>query len=231
MGVRPSLDTDGAREVDALDAGIADLGVGALDIAGVEKTDVFNGGLGVATLGTLRLRLIMLVSSFLKVSRSLYATLWGDMNVKLWPLSSPTNPNFNLICAAPSLLQNNAVKRVIESALKLARTFGDLQLTSCFRVRNPHGRSLFSISEPLQMRFGELQLARSFLIRRLGRTHCGRHAMKLMWRSAPVHRAIVVQIQVTSPPLWHYHLNSFNLLLLQRLAIRYRSMPISCFWI
>jgi hypothetical protein len=75
MGVRPSLDTDGAREVDALDAGIADLGVGALDIAGVEETDVFNGGLGVVTLGTLRLRLIMSVSSFLKVSRSLYATL------------------------------------------------------------------------------------------------------------------------------------------------------------
>jgi hypothetical protein len=36
MGVRPSLDTDGAREVDALDGGTADLGVGALDITGVE---------------------------------------------------------------------------------------------------------------------------------------------------------------------------------------------------
>jgi len=75
MGVRPSLDTDGAREVDALDGGIADLGVGALDIPGMEETDVFNEGLGVVTFGTLRLRLMMLVSSFLKVSRSKYATL------------------------------------------------------------------------------------------------------------------------------------------------------------
>jgi hypothetical protein len=84
MGVRPSLDTDGAREVDALDAGTADLGVGALDIAGVpEEIYVFNGGLGVVTFGTLRLRLMMFVSSFLKVSRSLYATLCGDVNVKL----------------------------------------------------------------------------------------------------------------------------------------------------
>jgi hypothetical protein len=75
MGVRPSLDTDGAREVEALDGGTTDLGVGALDIAGAEEIDVFNGGLGVVTFGTLRLRLMMLVSSFLKVSRSLYATL------------------------------------------------------------------------------------------------------------------------------------------------------------
>jgi hypothetical protein len=75
MGVRPSLDTDGAREVEALDGGTTDLGVGALDIAGTEEIDVFNGGLGVVTFGTLRLRLMMLVSSFLKVSRSLYATL------------------------------------------------------------------------------------------------------------------------------------------------------------
>ena len=59
-----------------------------------------------------RLLLIMVVNSFLKVSRSTLATACGDVKVKLWPASSATRPNFILTCAAPSLLQNKAVEPI-----------------------------------------------------------------------------------------------------------------------
>lgn len=79
IGARPSLDTEGAREVEARDGGTADLGVGALEIAGVVAVDIANDALG----ARLRLRLIIVVSSFLNVSRSVYAVLGGEVNVKL----------------------------------------------------------------------------------------------------------------------------------------------------
>ena len=77
--MRPSLETDGARDVEGRDGGTADLGVGALEIGGVVGVETANSGLG----ATLRLRLIIVVSSFLNVSRSMYAMLCGDVNVKL----------------------------------------------------------------------------------------------------------------------------------------------------
>ena len=129
---RPSLDTEAARDVDGRAAAAAvdgsARGVGAFEGGGgsgnSEENAVIGGFAAAAAAATaavaaaeegsavvpLRLRLMMLVSSFLNFSRSVYATGCGDVKVKLWPVSSSTRPSFSLTCAAPSLLQNRAIK-------------------------------------------------------------------------------------------------------------------------
>lgn len=107
--LRDSLTTDCALEVDGLEIGKASRGVAALatgkGVAGVP------GGFGPGVGAALRLRLIMFVSSTLNFSRSTIATACGDVKVKLWPASSPTNPIFSRTCAEPSLLQNSAFEK------------------------------------------------------------------------------------------------------------------------
>ena len=116
-----SLATDGAREVDARDGGTDNFGAGALavrlavgaattaaaGVAGAMLTFAVTGGRGAAS-DTLRLRLMMVVRSFLNFSRSAYATGWGERKVKLCPASSPLRPSLRRTCAAPSLLQKSA---------------------------------------------------------------------------------------------------------------------------
>lgn len=110
IGDLPSLTTDAALEMEALDGaavagvsgfegarGRAGFGVGAPDTVGV-------------VLDPLRFRLMMFVSSDLNLSLSERATGWGsDVKVKLWPASSLTRPSLRRTCAAPSLLQKRAV--------------------------------------------------------------------------------------------------------------------------
>jgi hypothetical protein len=115
-----SLATDGARDVDDRDGGTESFGVGALAErlavgAGTTTAVVAGATLGLAVTGgretvsdTLRLRLMMVVRSFLNFSRSAYATGWGERKVKLCPASSPLRPSLRRTCAAPSLLQKSA---------------------------------------------------------------------------------------------------------------------------
>ena len=119
-----SLATDGAREVDARDGGMDNFGVGvgalaarlavavgaattAAAVAGATLTFAVTGGRDTLS-DTLRLRLIIVVRSFLNFSRSAYATGWGERKVKLCPASSPLRPSLRRTCAAPSLLQKSA---------------------------------------------------------------------------------------------------------------------------
>jgi hypothetical protein len=81
--VRVSLETEVARDVDGIGAGVF---AGVLIAAsGVD----FCKGVGAA----LRFRDMMFVSSCLNVSRSTYATAEGEVNVKLCPASSLTSPS------------------------------------------------------------------------------------------------------------------------------------------
>jgi hypothetical protein len=105
----PSLETDAARDVDGREAGGNARGVGAFE--GGNEAKAVMGGFAATSVVPLLLRLMMVVSSFLNRSRSVYAIGWGEVKVKLWPVSSSTRPSFSLTCAAPSLLQNRAVQR------------------------------------------------------------------------------------------------------------------------
>lgn len=59
------------------------MGLGVVTLgAGTGRTGAARGGLGVIS-RTARLRLMILVSSFLKVSRSICAADWGAVKVKL----------------------------------------------------------------------------------------------------------------------------------------------------
>jgi len=80
IGVRVSLETEVARDVDWIGAGV---------FAGVLSGVGFCKGVGAA----LRFREMMFVSSCLNASRSAYATAEGEVNVKLCPASSLTSPS------------------------------------------------------------------------------------------------------------------------------------------
>lgn len=90
---RESLPIEGAREVEGFVAGMGDLGAEAF--ADIGATEIL-GGLAAGVVAPLRLRLMMLVNSTLNFSRSLSATGWGAVKVKLCPASSPTSPIFSL---------------------------------------------------------------------------------------------------------------------------------------
>lgn len=60
---------------------------------GVEWVRTETGSLGALSGAPLFLPM-MVVSSVLNFSRSLSATGWGDVKVKLWPVSSPTRASF-----------------------------------------------------------------------------------------------------------------------------------------
>lgn len=108
MGVLPSLTTEVARDVEALEAGST---AGVTAFKGVDVEAAVTGPLSVCAGVTaavpafvapgktplLRFRLITLVNSVLKVSRSEYATSCGvAVNVKLCPTSSLTIPILSL---------------------------------------------------------------------------------------------------------------------------------------
>jgi hypothetical protein len=115
VGRLESPGTEGALELGSRNGGAVGFGVAIAGPAGSEEKgiELDTGSEGRIGLGrpscVLLFRLIMLVSSFLNFSRSTTATCGGDVNVKLWPLSSLTRPIFSLTCAAPSLLQKSAV--------------------------------------------------------------------------------------------------------------------------
>lgn len=83
IGVRVSLETEVARDVDGIGAGVF-AGV-FIAVSGVG----FCRGVG----APLRFRDMMFVSSCLNASRSTYATAAGEVNVKLCPASSLTSPS------------------------------------------------------------------------------------------------------------------------------------------
>ena len=99
--------TDGAREVEERDKGIAGRGLGAL-LGCCARTGVMGDGTALGVVGPLRLTPMMFVSSVLNLSRSVTATGCGARKVKLWPASSETRPILSLTWAAPSLLQKRA---------------------------------------------------------------------------------------------------------------------------
>jgi hypothetical protein len=105
MGVpspRRSLETEAARE-----DGVWTMECfGVLGVGSEGKAD--TGCLAIGS-GAARFRPMIVVSSFLNRSRSLWAMAGGEVNVKLCPASSFTSPSFSRTCAAPSLLQNRAV--------------------------------------------------------------------------------------------------------------------------
>lgn len=103
-----SLETEGALDIEGRDEVTNGLGVGALDTGG-EELDTRVGPEAFRTPSIeFRLRLMIAVSSFLNLSRSVNATGCGEMNVKLCPTSSPMRPTFSLTCGEPSLLQKRA---------------------------------------------------------------------------------------------------------------------------
>ena len=105
--------TEGALDWDNRIGGTVGLGVTTADVGDEEIGRLLvtdnEGWIGLRKPSVLLFRLIMLVSSFLNLSRSATAVC-GDVKVKLCPLSSPTRPIFSLTCAAPSLLQKRAVR-------------------------------------------------------------------------------------------------------------------------
>lgn len=175
IGVRPSLTTEVARDVEAREAGSA-AGVAAFNGVRVDAavTGPFKLGVPVAVAGAvgapvLRLRLMMLVNSVLNVSRSAYAMSGGvAVNVKLCPASSWTSPSFSRTCAAPSLLQKSAVG--CKSVYVNCREW----LTGGVLVGYAYRRGFFTVLSPLEMAVCELERASKFFVRRLGCGHAGR---------------------------------------------------------
>lgn len=114
VGRLESPETEGARESDSRKGGAVGFVVATAGVP--EETERLldkesEGWIGFGRPSWLLFRLIMFVSSFLNFSRSASAICGGDVKVKLCPLSSPRRPSFSLTCAAPSLLQNSAVRQ------------------------------------------------------------------------------------------------------------------------
>lgn len=106
LATETALDT-GWREGVWAGRGVCAAGVAA---AGKKDAELTGGMLGFFKLSdALLLRLMIVVNSCLNFSRSATATAGAAVNVKLWPVSSPTSESLSLTCAAPSLLQKRAI--------------------------------------------------------------------------------------------------------------------------